>query len=168
VDYWNYIGWEDRFSSPEFAKRQREHAREGNARSGYTPALLVNGTGWRPRLFDELPSPDTRPSGKLNVRVKQQSLTADFEPIVGDAPALNLHIALLGMDLEPSITAGENKGRGSQHEFVVIGLKSLQGQDGHWQTRLPELHYPDTESRALAVWVTPAHSLKPLASTTKA
>jgi len=44
----------------------------------------------------------------------------------------------------------------------VIDLKSLQGQDGHWQVRLPELHSPDTESRALAVWVTHPHSLKPL------
>ena len=67
VDYWNYIGWEDRFASPEFAKRQREHAREGNVRSVYTPALIVNGTGWRPGIFNELPTPDTRPSGKLEV-----------------------------------------------------------------------------------------------------
>ena len=162
VDYWNYIGWEDRFASPEFAKRQREHAREGNVRSVYTPALLVNGTGWRPGLFNELPTPDRRPSGKLDVRVRQDSLTADYKPKAGAASALNLHIALLGMDLVSSITAGENKGRSSQHEFVVIGLKSLQAQAGHWQTRLPELHYPDTEPRALVVWVTHPHSLKPL------
>jgi hypothetical protein len=162
VDYWNYIGWEDRFASPGFAKRQREHAREGNVRSVYTPALIVNGTGWRPGFFNELPSPDTRASGQLDVRVRQDTLSADFIPVVGDAPALDLHIALLGMDLVSEITAGENKGRRSRHEFVVIGLKSLQGQGGHWQTRLPELHYPDTEPRALAVWVTHPRSLQPL------
>ena len=162
VDYWNYIGWEDRFASPGFAKRQREHAREGNVRSVYTPALIVNGTGWRPGLINELPGPDARASGQLYVRVRQNTLSADFKPIAGDAPALNLHIALLGMDLESSITAGENKGRTSRHEFVVIGLKTLQGQDGHWQTRLPELHYPGTEPGALAVWVTHPHSLEPL------
>jgi len=162
VDYWNYIGWEDPFASPEFAKRQRDHARQGNVRSVYTPALIVNGCGWRPGLFDKLPTPDTRPSGKLEVRVKQNSLTADFKPIAADAVAFDLHIALLGMDLESEITAGENKGRTSQHEFVVIGLKSLQGQHGHWQTRLPDLHYQGTESRALVVWVTRTDSLKPL------
>ncbi len=162
VDYWNYIGWEDRFASPDLAKRQREHAREGNVRSVYTPALIVNGTGWRPGFFNELPTPNRRPSGRLEVRVKQNTLTADFKPVVGDVPTLNLHIALLGMDLVSEITAGENTGRTSQHEFVVIGFKSLKGQYGHWQTRLPELNSTDTEPRALAVWVTHTHSLKPL------
>jgi hypothetical protein len=163
VDYWNYIGWEDRFASPGFAERQREHAREGNVRSVYTPALIVNGTGWRPGLLNELPNADdARPSGQLDVRVRQTTLSADYKPIMGDAPALNLHIALLGMDQVSEITAGENKGRRSQHEFVVIGLGSRLSQDGHWQTRLPELHYPGSEPRALAVWVTYPHSLKPL------
>ncbi len=162
VDYWNYIGWEDRFASPEFAQRQRQHAREGNVPSVYTPALIVNGQAWRPGLLSRLPTPETRPSGKLEVRVNEDSLTADFTPMAGNAPALTLHIALLGMGLESRITAGENNGRTSQHEFVVIGIKSVQGQDGHWQTPLPERHYPGSEPRALAVWVSDTRSLKPL------
>ena len=96
------------------------------------------------------------------VRVSQDILSAEFTPLTDALPVLDLHIALLGMDLLSRITAGENKGRTSRHEFVVIGFKSVQSQDGHWQTRLPDLHYPNTESRALAVWVTPARSLKPL------
>jgi hypothetical protein len=162
VDYWNYIGWEDRFASPDFSKRQRLHAREGNVRSVYTPALIVNGSGWRPGFFSKLPEPDTRPAGSLEVRVDRHTLVADFKPLAGDAPALTLHIALLGMGLESKITAGENKGRTSQHEFVVIGFKSLQGHNGHWQTRLPEPHAGGTEPRALAAWVTRTGSLKPL------
>ena len=162
VDYWNYIGWEDRFASPVFAERQREHALEGNVRSVYTPALIVNGAGWRPALFSELPSADTLRVGQLDVRVRQDTLNVEFKPVVGDAAAVDLHIALLGMDLVSEITAGENKGRHSRHEFVVIGFKSLRGQDGRWQTRLPELHFPDTEARGLAVWVTRPRSLQPL------
>lgn len=162
VDYWNYIGWEDRFASSDFAQRQRQHAREGNVRSVYTPALIVNGKGWRPSHFNQLPKINTRPSGRLNVRVRQNTIVADFQPITGGTTSLDLHIALLGMGLETRITAGENEGRTARHEFVVIGLKSQQGLDGHWQTDLPELHYRDTEPRALAVWVTGANSLKPL------
>ena len=162
VDYWNYIGWEDRFAAPEFAERQRGHARERHVSSVYTPSLIVNGTGWRPGFLDALPPVASHPTGKLEVRVSQDTLTADFTPLAEQAPALDLHIALLGMDLVSRITAGENKGRTSRHEFVVIGFKSVSGPGGHWQTRLPDLHYPDAEFRALAVWVTPARSLRPL------
>ena len=162
VDYWNYIGWEDKFASPDFSRRQREHAREGNVRGVFTPALIVNGKGWRPGPFSRLPKLHRRTSGKLDVRVIDETLTADFTPATGGAPALVLHIALLGMGLESRITAGENEGRTSHHEFVVIGLKSLPAQDGHWQTHLPEQHYRNATPRALAVWVTNARSLKPL------
>ena len=162
VDYWDYIGWEDRFASPEFAARQRQHAREGSVRSVYTPTLIVNGKGWRPGLSAELPKPNTRSTGTLNVRVDQKSVTADFESVSGDVQSLDLHIALLGMGLESSITAGENQGRTLRHDFVVIGFKSLQGANAHWHTRLPELRSRDTEPRALAVWVTDSGRLKPL------
>jgi hypothetical protein len=64
VDYWNYIGWVDRFASAEFAERQRAHAREGNVRSVYTPAMIVNGEAWRPGLVGRLPGPETRRSGQ--------------------------------------------------------------------------------------------------------
>ena len=162
VDYWNYLGWEDRFASPQNARRQQQHAREGHVRSVYTPALIVNGNGWRPGLINQLPKLDTRPAGSLEVRVSQNTLTADYSPLADETPAFDLHIALLGMGLESMITAGENKGRTAQHDFVVIGFKSLQGRDGHWRTRLPELHYRNTEPRALAVWVTSTGSLQPL------
>ena len=28
VDYWDYIGWKDRFASPEYSNRQRKYAKE--------------------------------------------------------------------------------------------------------------------------------------------
>jgi hypothetical protein len=162
VDYWDYIGWEDRFASPDFAARQRQHANEGNVRSVYTPALIVNGKAWRPGLFSQLPTPSSPRSGKLEVELIGNRLTANFKPTTGNISALKLHIALLGMGLQSRISAGENKGKTVQHEFVVIGLKSVEATAGHWQTRLPDLHYEGSEPRALAVWVTPLDSLKPL------
>ncbi|MDH5614701.1 MAG: DUF1223 domain-containing protein, partial [Gammaproteobacteria bacterium] len=51
VDYWDYIGWKDRFASPSFSTRQRQHARERNVRSVYTPSFMVNGAGWQPGWF---------------------------------------------------------------------------------------------------------------------
>ena len=45
VDYWDYIGWPDRFASPAYGKRQRQHAQLGRVRNVYTPGFVVGGTG---------------------------------------------------------------------------------------------------------------------------
>ena len=43
VDYWNYIGWTDPFSSADWSGRQRDYAAALDARQIYTPQLVVNG-----------------------------------------------------------------------------------------------------------------------------
>ena len=43
VDYWNYIGWSDPFSSPAFSDRQRGYGRAFRLDSIYTPQMVVNG-----------------------------------------------------------------------------------------------------------------------------
>lgn len=44
VDYWDYIGWEDSFASPDYTRRQHAYARAAHARSVYTPQMIINGT----------------------------------------------------------------------------------------------------------------------------
>ncbi|MEO0547771.1 MAG: DUF1223 domain-containing protein [Pseudomonadota bacterium] len=43
VDYWNYLGWSDTFSKPEFSDRQRRYAASFKSRNYYTPQMVVNG-----------------------------------------------------------------------------------------------------------------------------
>ena len=43
VDYWNYIGWTDPFSSPLATARQRDYASAMNLDSVYTPQMIING-----------------------------------------------------------------------------------------------------------------------------
>ncbi|MCW9023236.1 MAG: DUF1223 domain-containing protein [Gammaproteobacteria bacterium] len=47
VDYWDYIGWEDKYAHPAFTKRQSAYARQKNLKTIYTPAFVVNGQSWR-------------------------------------------------------------------------------------------------------------------------
>src|SRR5436305_253879 len=42
VDYWNYLGWNDRFSDAAFSKRQSHYADVLHAEV-YTPQMIVNG-----------------------------------------------------------------------------------------------------------------------------
>ncbi|MEC9292499.1 MAG: DUF1223 domain-containing protein [Pseudomonadota bacterium] len=43
VDYWNYIGWEDPFSSEENTQRQRKYREVFGRSSIYTPQAVING-----------------------------------------------------------------------------------------------------------------------------
>lgn len=43
VDYWNYLGWRDPFSSSQWSSRQNDYARAIRSAQVYTPQLVVNG-----------------------------------------------------------------------------------------------------------------------------
>jgi len=43
VDYWNYIGWKDAYSSAAFTERQRQYGERFALNSVYTPQIVVNG-----------------------------------------------------------------------------------------------------------------------------
>jgi hypothetical protein len=43
VDYWNSLGWNDRFSSAEFTRRQEDYIKTMKLDGPYTPQMVVNG-----------------------------------------------------------------------------------------------------------------------------
>src|SRR3989442_5305143 len=43
VDYWDRLGWKDRFASAEFTRRQSEQQSVNGARLSYTPPVVVDG-----------------------------------------------------------------------------------------------------------------------------
>jgi hypothetical protein len=43
VDYWDYIGWRDRFADPLFTQRQRAYAEAQGASMVYTPQMIIAG-----------------------------------------------------------------------------------------------------------------------------
>ena len=43
VDYWNYLGWRDPFSSKKFTYRQKEYAMSFRQSGVYTPQIVVQG-----------------------------------------------------------------------------------------------------------------------------
>src|SRR5882672_4017645 len=47
VDYWNYLGWKDRWSDAAFAERQRAYAQLWHSANIYTPEFILNGKEWQ-------------------------------------------------------------------------------------------------------------------------
>jgi hypothetical protein len=153
VDYWDYLGWRDNYADARHTQRQKQHAASNSARTIYTPGFFVNGKSWRRGFFSSGPSTDTRMVGELRVSFKQGVVEATFKPVKTVKQNLELNIAVLGMGLATQIEAGENEGRYSSHDFVVLGHHTLAGSDNRWQGKLPNLKNIRVSGHALVAWL---------------
>ncbi|MDO9468562.1 MAG: DUF1223 domain-containing protein [Thiobacillus sp.] len=125
VDYWDRLGWKDRFAQPAFSQRQRDR----NRISGwvYTPQVMLDGMdfrSWHRGLPAHAPAPaqahlalviDQTP-GAIETRADVQYET----PTVGRTA--RLFLALTENRLSSRVTAGENARRTLQHDYVVREL----------------------------------------------
>lgn len=157
VDYWDYIGWRDRFASPEYGARQRDYARSGRVKTVYTPGFVLAGEEWRSWFFrPKLKLDNSVAGGKLRLSVNDQQASITFTPPQSMGGELEVHVAMLGFDLKTEVRAGENGGRTLSHDFVVLGLRSqtmARAKSIHTAIiSLPELVAP-SDRKAVAAWV---------------
>jgi hypothetical protein len=148
VDYWDYIGWKDRFANPKFSARQRQAAYLNGSTFVYTPQVMLNGRdyrGWRNTnsLEKVLASQSQPASVKLGLQMTR--LSAENLQLAASAQAgrsignTNIYIAIYENNLSSRINAGENSGRELKHDFVVrewFGPYRFQNADS-WQRTIP-------------------------------
>ncbi len=159
VTYWDYLGWRDPFGVEQFNQRQVAYRQEGLIRSVYTPGLVVDGSEWRGWFRDKSLPLKGESAGNLKVHLNGHSLKASYSS-PGNGKALQLNIALLGIDMNTHIKAGENSGVKLAQDFVVLYFKQLTTDDTQWQTELPTPKIIPGRL-ALAAWVTPIQSQAP-------
>lgn len=167
VDYWDYIGWPDRFAERKFSDRQRRYAREGGVDTVYTPGMFVDGRAWNGWRRETAPSASRAAAGVLLLDVDGRQVSLAYRPIASDPEHLIAHVALLGFGLQSDVMAGENRGRTLNHEFVVLGLEATS-LDGTGARLAATLALPETdvvaERLAVAAWVSSADAQRPLQS----
>lgn len=165
VDYWDYLGWRDRFAQPEFSKRQRRYAALRKVRTVYTPAFIVNGRASRLGGLSSATAPDDHAAGRLRVRLGEGTLEAGYDPPRSADGDVRLNVAVLGMGLHSRVRAGENTGRRLEHEFVVLHYGAHRGRDGRWRLPVPAVDAAEAQRLALAVWISAADDPTPLQAT---
>jgi len=131
VDYWDYIGWKDRYAKREFSLRQRKLTQLQRLALVYTPQVMLQGQdfrGWGTPAFDRaLAKLNAQPAraeialellptgpGTLSVRVRAALLDA------AQADDVGLYLAAYENRLESQVSAGENRGRTLSHDHVVL------------------------------------------------
>ena len=166
VDYWDYIGWKDRFASPEYSARQRNYAREQLLGTIYTPGFIYNGKEWR-RWFrnKDLVFPEAQKTGVLEVNVQDQAAQVSFKPTASTHRNLNINIALIGFGISTAVKAGENKGRTLSHDFVVLGMtqEPLQPEGDHFiaTVDMPRSKI-DAPRYGVVAWISANDSQRPI------
>jgi len=143
VDYWDYIGWKDRFASKATTERQRAYARTLKQRYVYTPEMVVDGRVHQPGIND----------GQIDAMLadaRRQS-PARTTPQLVRAPdgALTIHLAAAKLESGPAdvtvfaydrqhstpVGRGENEGRRLDNfnvvrRFEIVG--QWNGAEAHW------------------------------------
>lgn len=166
VDYWDRLGWRDRFASLGFTARQYRYAALWHDDGVYTPAFVLDGSktqGGSGANFHE------QAAGVVSATSKDgKSWSITFRPVDGRGGDWDAHLALLGAGISSKIGAGENGGRNLQHDFVVLAQKDapLQKQTDQLAASLTlPASAERTPRQAVAIWITHRGELAPVQAT---
>lgn len=133
VDYWNRLGWPDRFSQARFSQRQQAVAARNRSRQVYTPQLVLDGRTLRAGtlpddLHDRLRSINAEQAGAtIHAGVVRHpsavQITVDADVLAPAARAnADVWLAAFENGLSSAVTRGENAGALLNHDFVVRDL----------------------------------------------
>lgn len=133
VDYWNDIGWVDRFSKAEYSERQRRSAKFSGAHFIYTPQFVINGHDFKginesrlnlaiaanrklsPRANLSLET-ITQTGGETSLKAKAQAVHFT------DIKNVDIFVVIYENQLSSKVNSGENTGRLLKHDYVVRHL----------------------------------------------
>jgi hypothetical protein len=159
VDYWNGLGWADRFSDPAFSQRQRDYARTLHVDEIYTPQMVVNGTtqfvgsdrdGAARAIAGALAG---QSAVTMTVQVngnKRDGYTVHATTKGAGAGAV-VNIAVVERGLATDVKSGENKGRRLEEPSVVRWFKSVPLSDAG-TVIVPPLAAVQTEHTSVIVY----------------
>jgi hypothetical protein len=129
VDYWDRLGWKDRFANSEFTERQYEQMRRQRTEYVYTPQVLLQGrdfrrwgTGGEPAAIAAANARPARAVIELAADPHGDMAWIDVHvsvPNMRDRVHAKVAVALVQDGLVSNVQAGENSGRHLAHDHVV-------------------------------------------------
>ncbi len=142
VDYWDSLGWHDRFADPRFSGRQQRQAVRDGATGVFTPQVVLDGRNWsgwhrsRGRAEAATSTAAMRmtitPGPALHVSVD----TAMDHP--ADAGGFRNYLAITEDGLVSQVRAGENRGAVLRHDHVVRAFAGPLPLTGEVDIKLPK------------------------------
>jgi hypothetical protein len=133
VDYWDRLGWKDRFAAPAWTERQYAMAHANRSRLVYTPQILLQGhdfSDWRGQgsgaALAAIAAKPARAQIAVEARPQRDKIVVKASasvPASGDRKNTALFVALADSRLVSDVKAGENAGVRLTHDHVVRALR---------------------------------------------
>jgi hypothetical protein len=148
VDYWNHLGWKDRFSSAELSRRQSQYAQRFRLDSVYTPQMVIDG---RYELVGNEESAVRQKIAAAAQKSKETSIVLSWhaDKLTVEAHgsgnrAAEVLLAVTENGLSSAVAHGENGGRTLRHSGVVRELRRI-GSLNHGQFSTTVTVKPQTD-----------------------
>jgi len=146
VDYWDRLGWKDRFASAGYTARQYEQMRRQQAAYVYTPQVLLQGRDFRQwgvrgepaSAVSAINARPPRAAVELLALAKGDMAQADVHvnvPETRDRSGTRVVVALVQDRLTSTVSAGENAGKQLRHDHVVRQWHAAPGLDAAGDVR---------------------------------
>jgi len=124
VDYWDGLGWKDRFAQAQFTQRQSAEMHTDGAHFAYTPQVIIDGRDsphWN-MLQPATLAAKPRPGVTLRLEEDATALALTVTPESNAATALAGYLAVVDDGLQTQVAGGENRGATLHHDGVVRAL----------------------------------------------
>jgi hypothetical protein len=135
VDYWNSLGWHDRFSSHQLTARQTQYAQDMRLDSVYTPQMVIDGTNqFVGNDTDYAISAIAHSARAPKLAITLSALTFDGTHLAGTVSLskgttavshADLYAAVVESSASTQVQRGENGGRTLQHVSIVRTLQRI-------------------------------------------
>jgi hypothetical protein len=135
VDYWDDLGWHDRFSSHQYTDRQSQYSSRLGVDGVYTPQMIVDGTDQfvgNDSFHAHRSITSAAQKAKLNLSLSRPivdahkiSSSVSLPPSLASQSHVELYAALVDPTDTTDVRNGENGGRRLQHAGVVRNLQRI-------------------------------------------
>jgi len=136
VDYWDYIGWADKFGNPKFTDRQKAYARASGSNTIYTPQMIVAGVDRVEGSNPDKVEGDIRRHQMAEPQVALQLMRDGGDLMIHASPkaALTGPIVVQVVRYHPKATVnieyGENAGQTITYHNIVTAWSRVGEWDG--------------------------------------
>lgn len=139
VDYWDDIGWPDRFANPAYTERQYTRVQRKGSRQVYTPQVMIGeqtGVSWSwPDRSEALIKQANKELAIASMTLQASGNGKQWKAKVALSslnalPNTRWYLAVYQDGLSSQVRAGENKGKLLKHDRVVrqwLGPYPLNG-----------------------------------------
>jgi hypothetical protein len=143
VDYWDYLGWKDRFSNADYTRRQRHLGANNLQRTIYTPEFFVNGMEARGtnNILNKIQQANQQQALldlKLTVSRDETGLLLELHSPGERKTVGQIHHRYLVYEnnLSSDVKRGENSGETLNHQQVVRYMSKAQNLQENNQHRI--------------------------------